>query len=105
MPKTEAKIKGHIAHIKNNSRSTTTNKNSGGEQTHIYPIQEQHNGKTDVFMATVDKTHKIYTDQLVKFPMTSSRGNIYVLIRYLYDANAILEEQLKSRYESHILEA
>ena len=56
-------------------------------------------------MAIVDKTHKIYTDQTGKFPITSSRGNKYILIMYVYDSNAILGSPLKSRSSSQILEA
>ena len=56
-------------------------------------------------MATVDETHKIYTDQTSKFPITSSWGNKYVLIMYVYDANTILTSPLKSNSNSHILEA
>ena len=41
-------------------------------------------------MATVDETHKIYTDQMGKFPMTSIRGKKYVIIVYVYGANVIL---------------
>ena len=41
-------------------------------------------------MATVDETKKIYTDQTGKFPITYSWGNKYILIMYVYDANAIL---------------
>ena len=56
-------------------------------------------------MVTVDETHKIYTYQTGKFSMMSSRGNMYVLIMYVYDANAILEEPFERRSVSHILEA
>ena len=56
-------------------------------------------------MATVDKTHKIYTDQMGKFPITSSRVNKYILIMYVYDDNVILASPLNSRSGSHILEA
>ena len=55
-------------------------------------------------MATVDETQKIYTDQTGKFPITSCRGNKYILIMYVYDANAILASPLKSIPDSHILE-
>ena len=41
-------------------------------------------------MATVEETHKIYTDQTGKYPITSSQGNKYMPIMYVYDANAIL---------------
>ena len=55
-------------------------------------------------MATVYKTHKIYTDQTKKFPMTPSQGNNYVIIIIVYDANTILAEPIKSRSSSHIME-
>ena len=42
-------------------------------------------------MDTVDKSHKIYTDQTGKTLMKSSRVNKYLLIMYVYDANDILE--------------
>ena len=56
-------------------------------------------------VSTVDKTHKIYTDQTGKLPMTSSWGNKYVLIMYVYDSNEIIEASLYIRSVSHILEA
>ena len=56
-------------------------------------------------MATVDDTHNIHTNQTEKFPITSIWGNKYILIMYVYDANAILAAPLKSRSGSHILEA
>ena len=46
MPKSEAKIKGHIAQIKNHACSTTTNKNIGYEHTNTDSIKEQYNNKT-----------------------------------------------------------
>ena len=36
--------------------------------------------------------------------MTSSRGNKYILLVYVYDANTVLSEILKSRYGIHLLE-
>ena len=41
-------------------------------------------------MATINKDHNIYTEQMGKFLMTSSQGNKYVLIMYVYYANDIL---------------
>ena len=40
-----------------------------------------------------------------KLPITYIQGNNYLLLIYVYDANTILEEPLKSRSSSHILEA
>ena len=55
-------------------------------------------------MAIVDENHKIYADHTGKLPMKSSRGKKYILIMYVYDANVILSEPLKSRSSSHIME-
>ena len=56
-------------------------------------------------MATVDETHKIYTDQTGKFLIMFSQGNKYIIIMYLYDSNEILASPLNSRSGSHIMEA
>ena len=105
MPKAEATIKVHLAQINNNARSKTTNKNIVKEHTHTYSIKEQHNGKTELVMATVEKTHMIYYDHTGKLPMTSSQGNKYILTMHVYDANVILQEPLNSRSGRHVLEA
>ena len=105
MPKAEATIEVHLAHIRKHARTTITNNNIGYKHTNTDPIQEQHNFKTDIIMDTVNKTHNIYTDHMGKFPMKSIRVNQYVLIMYVYYDNAILTEPLKSRSGSHILEA
>ena len=105
MPKAEATIKGHLTNIRKNKRSKITNKKIGDQRTNTDKIQEHNNSKTDLVMATVDESHKIYTEQTGKFPMTSSGGNKYVLIMYVYNTNTILAELLNSRSVSHILEA
>ena len=56
-------------------------------------------------MGTVDETQKIYTDQTGKLPMASSWGNKYVLNMYVYGANTIIPEPLKSRSDSQRLES
>ena len=89
MPKSEAKIKGHLSQISNYTWSTTTNNNNGNKHTIIDSSQEQHNSKIYIVIATVDKTYEKYIDQTVKFPMTSSQGNEYVLIMYVYDATNV----------------
>ena len=40
---------------------------------------------------------KIYTDQTGRFPITSSKGNKYILVEYHYDSNTIHAETLKTR--------
>ena len=50
-----------------------------------------------VFLKTVDLTGKFYTDQTGRFPVTSSKGNKYILVAYHYDSNTIHAEPLKTR--------
>jgi hypothetical protein len=56
-------------------------------------------------LATIEDTGKIYTDQTGRFPVTSSRGNKYILVLYAFDPNAILTEPLKNRSASEIVRA
>ena len=70
---------------------------------HSYPDPEQyqfppytHSEDTNlVFFNTVDLSGKIYTDQTGRFPVTSSKGNKYILVAYHYDSNTIHSEPLK----------
>jgi hypothetical protein len=58
-----------------------------------------------VFTQLIQVTGKISTDQTSQFPITSSRGNKYVMICYDYDSKTIITEPLKSRTELEILRA
>ena len=48
---------------------------------------------------------KIYSDQIGCFPLTSSKGNKYVMVVYDHNSNAILANLLKSRLAEHLLAA
>ena len=50
-----------------------------------------------ILLKTVDLTGKIYTDQTGRFPITSRKGNKYILVDYHYDSNTIHEEPLKTQ--------
>ena len=58
-----------------------------------------HSQKTQIvaFLKTLDVTWNIYTDQTGRFPVTSSKGNKYILVAYHYESNTIHEEPLKTR--------
>jgi hypothetical protein len=45
----------------------------------------------------IEQTGKSYSDLTGKFPVRSDRGNLYVLVVYLYNDNAILVEPMKNR--------
>ena len=45
----------------------------------------------------MDHSAKIYTDQTGSFPVTSNKGNKYILVTYHYDSSIIHAEPLKTR--------
>ena len=56
----------------------------------------------DVYLKVVDLEGKIYTDQTGRFPVTSSKGNKYILVAYHHDSNTIHVEPLKTRQGSEL---
>ena len=95
----EASIKGHLKHIRKNLQST---KNVQQNEDTMHPKTE---AKTHTAYTTIAEIGKIYSDQTGKFTFTSSQGNKYVFIMYIYDANAIIATPIKSREKVDILEA
>ena len=49
-----------------------------------------------VVIKTIELTDKMSTNQTGRFPVTSSKGNRYLMIAHVQDPNAILAEPLKS---------
>ena len=92
--------KGHMLSNRANFRSTK-----------LLPNQEFHEMTTpevrhhELFIKTVELSGNIYSDQTGRFPLTSSKGNKYVMVVYDHDSNAILAEPLKSRSAEHLLAA
>jgi hypothetical protein len=64
---------------------------------------------TKLFMASVvdimEPTHKSYSNLTGNFPVYSQQGNLYVLVVYLYDTNAMLIEPMKNRSDAEQLRA
>ena len=50
-----------------------------------------------VILKTVDCIEKCYTNQTGRLPITSRKGNKYILVAYHYDSNNIHAEPLKNR--------
>ena len=95
--KSMATQKGHLQQQHKNVRSTKPKEvepEAEGETHECYFIIEP--------LATKGKT---FSDQTGKFPVTSSKGNKYIMIMYSYDANAILAEPMKTRTENEIVRA
>ena len=53
----------------------------------------------------VAETGKTFSDQTGRFPVTSSKGNKYIMIMYDYDANSISGEAIKSRTGEELVRA
>ena len=56
-------------------------------------------------MTITDLGGKLYSDQTVCFPITSNRGNCYVIIFYAVDGNYIKAYPIKSHHCSQLLKA
>jgi len=70
------------------------------------PNSDVPNARTQhVYAAVMDLTGQIATDLTGRFPITSSRGNKYILILYDYDSNSILAEPRKNRSDTEHLRA
>jgi hypothetical protein len=57
------------------------------------------------YAQVVNITGQIYSDQTGRFPVTSSKGNQYIMIVYDYDSAAILAEPLKNRIKQELVRA
>ncbi len=106
----EATEMGHMKQIQQGIRSTTTKSNRGRptkeaaerkaatEDAISIPKQEPRNEKTHmVYMTTMKAEGLIASDQTGMFLRTSDRGNKYICIFYVYDANFIKGTPIKSR--------
>ena len=89
--------------IKQNIRSTIEKK-----QPLTYQLE---NGETltiplkkhqDIYIEINDAKKKMYTDQTVAFPITSKKGNKYIMILCEIDNNVILSEAMRNRSSGEI---
>ena len=101
-------------------RSSTSTSNRGRPRTKIeeeetvaateeaatIPVQEPGNKKTHkVFMTVRLADDWIASDQTGAFPRTSSRGNKYISVFYMYDPNFIKGVTIKSKHADELLQA
>ena len=64
-------------------------------------IDETHH----VYMIITNLSQKLYSDQTVRFPVTSGQGNCYVVIFYSIDGNHIKSYPIKSQNRNKLLNA
>ena len=62
-------------------------------------------GECYFIITPIASTGKTFYDQTGRIPVTSSKGNKYVMIVYSYDSNIILGGEMKSRTGDEILRA
>ena len=81
-------------------RSTKENVVVRDENNEAVPRTKQH----DLYVCLDQVRDTIYTDQTGEFPITSSRGNKYIMIMCYIDGNAVLVEQMKNKTEDEMVE-
>ena len=56
-------------------------------------------------MSTHECNSQISTNQTGRFPVTSNCGNAYIVVFYIYDANAIKLDPIKNQSKEELLQA
>jgi hypothetical protein len=109
LPKSLATAKGHLKASPKNLRSTSAisptvspAEASTVMTTPTSPVESRVRTHL-VYAKAVEITGQIFSDQTGRFPVTSSRGNKYLMIVYDCDSAAILAEPLKNRSECELL--
>ena len=108
LPKSPATTKGHQKLIRQHTRSTKAPSSEATVMT--APTQQQPvSARTNnVVLKTMDlhePTGRVATDQTGRFPVKSSRGNQYLMVAYVHDANAILAVPVKNRSKQSLIDA
>ena len=101
-PESDETQKGHMKQTKQGVRSTKVEDEDA--TLHFKPNPgETHK---DVYLRVFDATKKsMYTDQTGRFPITSSRGNKYIMVAVEMDGNYIDAEPMRSRTTKDLITA
>jgi hypothetical protein len=102
--------KGHLDQTRKNQRSTkpalieTSEADAILSDTDSFPSPSE--DKTHhCYVAILEPTGQIFTDQTGRFVIPSSNGNNYLIVLYGYDSNHIFAQPFKSRTAHCITEA
>ena len=99
LTKNQSTILGHLQQPRKGLRSTqgkVMHPETDTEHDHL-PQATQSENTNLFFFKTIDLSGNFFTDQTGRFPVTSSKGNKYILVAYHYDSNTIHDEPLKTR--------
>ena len=102
----KATVKGHMKLTRQHIRSTKTKPTETTAMTAL-PASDETQANM-VSLKTVDlikPTSKVATDQTGRFPVKSSRGNQYIMVAYVHDANAILVRPIKNQSQHSLVNA
>ena len=81
------------------TKSSHANPPSNTIDTMEEPKQAPQNDKTNmVFMTIAEAKGQLFTNQTNRFPVTSNRGNNYIVLFYIVDANFIKSYPIKSQH-------
>ena len=111
LPKYPATIKGHLCQTSQNIYSTkknntiSLNTNPSEPIVIIIPPPEEDVRANLVTMKVIEVSGIFVSNQTDRFPITSSRGNKYILVMYDDDSNTIISEPIKSRSQAEIIRA
>jgi hypothetical protein len=110
-----ATVMGHLDQQHKNVRSTKKKARPSNKEVKEFAHDEDTtptaDTTTNMAYATImdieqdESTGKSYSDLTGRFPAKSQQGNLYVLILYTYDDNAILAKPLKTRSDLNQLKA
>jgi hypothetical protein len=104
-PESDETQKGHMNQQRQGVRSTKTKATDFEEPDKSLTIGKK---EKDVFIKVIDARElngTIYTDQTGGFPITSSRGNKYVMVMVQIDSNVILVEAMKNKTDKEMQRA
>jgi hypothetical protein len=106
LPKSIATVKGHLNHQQKHIRSTQNRAIKTDTDEDANPPSDAPNERSHhIFAAVTNITSQITTDLTGQFPVTSSRGNKYILVLYNYDSKAILAEPMQICSDNEHLQA
>ena len=103
LPESTATIKGHLHRQRKNLQSTrkmAPSKDNISASTDDNNPPSEKDASCEIFCCaalanTIDGT--LYTDLTGRFPIRYYKGNQYIFLAYVYDANAILVRAMKNR--------
>ena len=106
---TIATAMGHLDQSRKDLPEATSSETQAIEDAFPGPIETDGVPTEHIFAAVVDiprqRNGTIHSDQTGKFDVPSIQGNLYTMLVYCYDANAILVAPMKSRAKADMLKA